>query len=308
MDRGLLLLAAGCLFVSVCVILQSRQQMKSTMERMEAMVDAAMKGSLSELSFDETRLSRLESMLSHYLAANEVSARNLASEKDKINTLISDISHQTKTPISNLLLYSELLKEEALPDSAMKSAALIHTQAEKLRFLITSLVKLSRLETGIIAVNPAEGRLDELLYALYEQYKPAAEEKGLKLIVCDSGNLQGVFDKKWTLEAVGNVVDNAIKYTDSGSVTISAKAYELFVSITVSDTGRGIRESEQGAVFGRFYRSADVSGEQGAGIGLFLSRQIIQAEGGYMKLSSKEGKGTDMSVYLPASSLNLSKL
>ena len=217
--------------------------------------------------------------------------------------MISDISHQTKTPISNLLLYSELLKEEALPEGAMKSAAFIHTQAEKLRFLITS-----RLETGIITVNPTEGLLADLLHALYEQYKPAAEEKGLKFTVCDSGSLCGIFDKKWTLEAVGNVVDNAIKYTDSGSVSISVNAYELFVSITVSDTGRGIRESEQGAVFGRFYRSADVSGEKGVGIGLFLSRQIVQAEGGYMKLRSAPGKGTAMSVYLPAASKNLSKL
>lgn len=308
MDNWLCILAAGCMIASVFVILRNRWQMKSTMKRLEAMVDAAMKGSLSELSFDETRLSRLESMLSHYLAANEMSSKNLASEKDKINTLISDISHQTKTPISNLLLYSELLKEEELPEGAMKSATLIHTQAEKLNFLITSLVKLSRLEAGIIEVNPTKGLLGELLYALYEQYKPAAEEKGLKLIICDRGNLCGVFDKKWTLEAVGNLVDNAIKYTDKGSVTISVNSYELFVSIAVSDTGRGIRESEQGAVFKRFYRSADVSGEKGVGIGLFLSRQIVQAQGGYMKLCSTPGKGTVMSVYLPATSQNLSKL
>ncbi len=308
MDNWLYLLAAGCILASVFAVLRSRRQIKSTMERLEAMVDAAMKGSLNEISYDETRLSRLESMLSHYLAANEMSAKNLAAEKDKINTLISDISHQTKTPISNLLLYSELLKEETLPEEAMKSAALIHTQAEKLRFLITSLVKLSRLETGIITVNPTEGMLADLLHALYEQYKPAAEEKGLKLTVCDSGKLRGVFDKKWTLEAVGNVVDNAIKYTDEGSVTISVNAYELFVAVTVSDTGRGIRESEQGAVFGRFYRSADVSGEKGVGIGLFLSRSIVQAEGGYMKLRSEPGKGTAMSVYLPAASKNLSNL
>lgn len=307
MNKGILCLAIGCILFSVCFVLLERRRIRKMMRRMETMIEAAVKGSYEELSFDETQLSRLESTLAHYLAANEVSVKNLAAQKDKINTLISDISHQTKTPISNLLLYSELLQEEALPERAMESTAKIHGQAEKLRFLIASLVKLSRLETGIIAVNPFAHSVTDLLLALREQYKPQAEAKGLELIVNEE-KAWAVFDEKWTLEAVGNIVDNAIKYTENGTVTISVNSYELFACIRVSDTGKGIRESEQAAVFGRFYRSPDVKDEKGVGIGLFLARQIIQSQGGYMKLSSTVGKGSEFFVYLPAVPPNLSKL
>lgn len=307
MNKVILLAAIACILFSVCIVLSERRRVRKVMQRIEAMLAVAMNGSYEELFFDETQLSRLESAFAHYLAANEASAKNLKAEKNKINTLISDISHQTKTPISNLLLYSELLQEEALPESAGESAVQIHNQAEKLQFLISSLVKLSRLETGIVTVSPSARTVADLLHALYEQYEPAAREKGLNLIV-SYDKAWAVFDEKWTLEAVGNIVDNAIKYTENGTVTISVNAYELFTCIKVSDTGRGIREPEQAAVFGRFYRSSDVKEEKGVGIGLFLARQIIQSQGGYMKLSSAVGKGSDFFVYLPAVPPNLSKL
>lgn len=299
MNKGIVYFAIGCIFFSVCFSLLEHRRIRKMTLRMEAMIRAAMKGDYEESTFDETQLSRLETTLSNYLAANEISMKNLAAEKDKINTLISDISHQTKTPISNLLLYSELLREETLSESAMESTAKIHAQAEKLRFLIDSLVKLSRLETGIIAVKPLAQPVSELLLALEEQYKPQAEAKGLELIV-RSEEAWAVFDEKWTVEALGNIVDNAIKYTESGTVTISVNSYESFTCIQVKDTGKGIRESEQASVFGRFYRSQDVRDEKGVGIGLFLARQIIQSQGGYMKLSSKVGEGAEFFVYLPA--------
>lgn len=307
MNKIVLCAVFACILFSVSLVLLERRRVRKVMHSMEAMLDAAMKGNFEEFYFNETRLSRLESTFAHYLAANEVSIKNLTAEKNKTNTLISDISHQTKTPISNLLLYSELLQEEALPESAKESTVQIHNQAEKLNFLISSLVKLSRLETGIVTVNPSAKSVTGLLHTLYEQYEPAARAKGLEIIVHDS-KVWAVFDEKWTLEAVGNIVDNAIKYTERGTVTISVNAYELFTCIKVSDTGKGIRESEQAAVFGRFYRSEDAKDEKGVGIGLFLARQIIQSQGGYIKLSSAMGKGSEFFVYLPSAQPNLSKL
>lgn len=307
MNEIFLCLAAACILFSVCFTLLDRRRTGKIMGRMEAMIDAAAKGRYEESFFDETQLSRLESALAHYLAANELVVKKLMSERDTINTLVSDISHQTKTPIANLLLYAELLQEETLSQSAGESAVQIYNQAEKLRFLISSLVKLSRLETGIIAVSPSPRPVAELLHALYEQYGTAAKEKGLELIVQEE-EAWAVFDGKWTLEALGNIVDNAIKYTDSGTVTISADSRELFTCIKVSDTGRGISESETAAVFGRFYRSQDAIDEKGVGIGLFLAREIIQSQGGYIKLKSIKGQGSSFSVYLPSVPANLSKL
>lgn len=173
--------------------------------------------------------------------------------------------------------------------------------------MISSLIKLSRLETGIVAVNPSPHSVSELLRTLSEQYGAAAREKGLELMV-QGQEAWALFDRKWTLEALGNIVDNAIKYTDSGKVTISTQAHELFLCIQVSDMGMGIDEAETAAVFGRFYRSGDAGDEKGVGIGLFLAREIIQSQGGYIRLKSEKGQGSTFSVYLPSAPANLSKL
>lgn len=301
MDRWMLKISFLCLFVSVFLVflvLQWRRRTFKMIQRMDKMLDDAIEGSFKEEAFDETKLSRLENRLAEYLAVSEVSVKNLAVEKDKIKTLISDISHQTRTPISNLLLYSELLLEEDLQGECLKGAVQIRNQAEKLSFLITNLVKLSRLETGILAVNPTPRFLSSMLCDIYKQYKPMAESKGLQFHV-QSVDFEAVFDEKWTGEALGNIVDNAIKYTSSGSVEVSVKGYEMFVSINVRDTGIGIKEEETTKVFGRFYRGEEVREEKGTGIGLFLAREIISAQGGYIKVSSKRKEGSVFSVFLP---------
>ena len=110
-----------------------------------------------------------------------------------------------------------------------------------------------------------------------------------------------VFDEKWTLEALCNIVDNAIKYTVTGGISINVIVYEFFVRIDISDTGIGISDNEHEKVFSRFYRSEDTKNMEGVGIGLYLSRQIISGEGGYIKVSSVYGQGSTFSVFLPKS-------
>ena len=268
------------------------------MEEIERMLDVAMTGSFSEITFDESQLSALETKFAHYLSAAEASSRNMAQEKDKIKSLIADISHQTKTPIANLLLYSELLMEETLPASAKENVEALYKQSEKLRFLIDSLVKLSRLENGIISLSPQQASLQPLLESVVEQYAAKASGKGLSIYLYDT-DISATFDFKWTAEALANIVDNAIKYTEHGTITISAVSYEMFVRIDISDTGSGIPENEQAKIFSRFYRSNAVQEQEGVGIGLYLARQIISGEGGYIKVASVPGKGSTFSVFLP---------
>ena len=202
-----------CFLAATAAVLWERRKIRKTMEEIERMLDAAMTGSFSETNFDESQLSALETKFAHYLSAAEASSRNVAQEKDKIKTLIADISHQTKTPITNLLLYSELLMEETLPASAKANVEALYKQSEKLRFLIDSLVKLSRLENGIISLAPQQAALQPLLESVVEQYTAKASEKGLSLQMQDTDAF-AVFDFKWTAEALANIVDNAIKYTE----------------------------------------------------------------------------------------------
>lgn len=287
-----------CFLTAAVIVLWNRRKIRRTMDVIEKMLDAAMDGSFSESTFDESKLSALETKFAHYLSAAETSSRNVAQEKDRIKSLIADISHQTKTPIANLLLYSELLMEEDLPASARTNVDALYNQSEKLRFLIDALVKLSRLENGIISLSPKPAALQPLLQSIEEQYAAKAAEKGLSLHLHDTG-VSATFDFKWTGEALANIVDNAIKYTDHGTITISTVSYEMFARIDISDTGTGILESEQPKIFTRFYRSKNVQSQEGVGIGLYLARQILSGEGGYIKVSSTPQKGSTFSVFLP---------
>lgn len=284
------------LLAAVIVIINIYRTNK-TMNSIEKMLIKAQNAEFSEADFDESRLSKLETMFSHYLSSSATSSRNIEIEKKKMETLIADISHQTKTPIANLLLYTELLYEDPLTEDTRAKVDVIHNQTQRLRFLIDSLVKLSRLENGILALQPREEQINPMLSAVYEQYKRKAMDKGLKFLFEPTG-LSACFDIKWTTEAICNLVDNAIKYTEKGEIKISVVSYEFFTRIDIKDTGRGIPEEEQAKVFSRFYRSRSTNESEGVGIGLYLARQILSEEGGYIKVSSKVGEGTTFSVFL----------
>lgn len=273
-------------------------KMNATINRLNKMIDNAIEGNPIESGFDETKVSALETKLSHYLAMNSTTKIQLSQEKQKINEMISDISHQTKTPIANILLYSQLLEESYLNNQDKDCVESLVEQAQKLDFLISALVKTSRLETGIITVNPKKEYLQILFDTISKQAIQSANEKNIKLIFCET-QVSGTFDMKWTTEAIYNIVDNGVKYTpQGGSVTVKATAYEMFVRIDVIDTGIGIREEETAKVFARFYRSPLVSDKEGLGIGLYLAREIISREGGYIKVSSKIGVGSTFSIFL----------
>ena len=276
-----------------------RRREKRTLQSLDGMLDQAICGEFSPTKFDESLFSAVESRLADYLEASAVSARNLQAEKDAIKTLIGDISHQTKTPIGNLLLYAQLLGEQPLPPQGRDCAAALERQAEKLKTLIEALVKTSRLENGILTFQPVVGPLAPMLEQAVAGLQPKADRKGITLTLLPS-QAQARFDPKWTEEAVCNLLDNGVKYTPAGgAVTVSVTAYELFCRIDVTDTGMGLAEEEQAKVFQRFYRAPAARDGEGVGIGLYLVRQIAAGQGGYVKVSSQRGRGSTFSLFLP---------
>lgn len=295
----------------------SYMRSKRMLASLHQMLDQALNGTFTETSYDESSLSSLESKLNRYIVSSLASGKNLAREKDRIKALISDISHQTKTPVANMLLYSQLLQEHSqLPYECVQMAHQVVAQSEKLNFLIHSLVKASRLETGIIAVTPVKDDVRGLLISIFHDIGKKAENKNITVSL-ECGELTAVFDRKWSEEALFNILDNAVKYTpENGRISISAVPYELFSRIDITDTGIGMEEHEIPLIFNRFYRSpslnqlpsgsdparalpSSVDRYEGVGIGLFLSREIISAQGGYIKVASKLGKGSTFSVFLP---------
>ena len=297
---GYLIIAAAILGAAA-LLLAYRWRTRRLLRRLDRMLDDAMAGIFTEQDFDESLLSAVESKLAHYLAANAVSAQKLQEEKDKIKALIGDISHQTKTPVANILLYAQLLTEQDLSPEGRDCAAALEGQVEKLRALIEALVKTSRLETGVLALHPKAEPLAPVLEEAVAQFALKAEEKGITLMLAPT-NAAAVFDPKWTAEAVCNLLDNAVKYTPAGgTVTVEVIQYQMFCRINVSDTGPGIPEEERTKVFQRFYRSPAAYETEGVGIGLYLTRQSAEGQGGYVKVSSRPGKGSKFSLYLPRS-------
>ena len=272
------------------------------MDRLNDMLEHAIAGEPVEACFDETKMSALETKLAQYLKMNQLGKQQLQEEKERINELISDISHQTKTPIANMLLYTELLEEQLqgqqLDEKSGAMLAAIHLQAEKLSFLTQALVKASRLESGVIQAAPGKNAVEELLERSVLQVEKKAALKNIKIHIPRTGS-EALFDMKWTGEAVGNILDNAVKYTDEGGeIAVAVSEYPLFVRIDIKDNGIGIAEDDLPKIFGRFYKCQTTRQEEGVGLGLYLARKIIADQGGYIKVKSQPEKGTCFSVFL----------
>ena len=279
---------------------------RKTLDRLDKMLDEAVAGSFRESDYDETQLSRIETKWKRYLGLSVLTRENMEKEKESVKSLVSDISHQTKTPMANIQLYEELLREnlESGADSGEKEQNLkllneIIRQGEKLDFLIQSLTKLSRLESNIVEVKPCRQKISELILAAMQDAGPKARQKGIELINTYEGEGTADYDMKWTKEALGNVLDNAVKYSGpGGSVRISVTEYELYTAVSVKDDGIGIREEDTAKIFGRFYRAKEVQQEDGVGIGLYLTRAILRKENGYIKVKSQPQKGAEFVLYL----------
>lgn len=295
----MLSIAAIAAILVAGTVLWYRRRTRQTLERLNRMVDAAIQGTFTENSFDESLLSAVESKLAHYLAASTVSAKNVQQEKEHLKALIGDISHQVKTPTANILLYTQLLSEQPLSQESRLCVDALEGQTKKLQSMMDALVKTSRLESGVIALHPTYGKLYRVLEAAVSQLAPKAAAKGIA-ITLESTEAEAVFDSKWTEEAIANLLDNAVKYTPTGgSVSITVTDYHIFSAIHVRDTGPGIAEEEQPKIFQRFYRGQAHAESEGVGIGLYLVRQIARAQGGYVKVCSQVGSGSTFSLYLP---------
>ena len=227
--------------------------------------------------------------------------RRVDEERQELQTLVSDISHQVKTPVSNLKMATDTLLEKPMTEAERTDFIRgIRTQTDKLDFLFQALVKTSRLETGVIQLNKKPVCLFDTVAQAMSGIVYAAEKKKIAVSVDCPENLTFSHDSKWTSEALFNLLDNAVKYTPAGGkITVSVIPWEMYVEIKVADTGKGISESNQAAIFRRFYREEEVHEQQGVGIGLYLAREIVTRQGGYIKVVSEPGKGSEFSIMLP---------
>ena len=278
---------------------------KKIFSRLDKMLDDGINGTFEETDYDESKLSSIESKWYRYLASSKLSENKINIEREKIKELVSDISHQTKTPLTNINLYSQILLEQNLDESSKYLANEIQKQTQKLNFLIQSLVKTSRLETGTFQLNPKKNNLHDLIVRSIEALKIKANNKKITINYVKTDE-EAIFDIKWTTEALCNILDNAIKYSDEkGTIDIFVKPYEMFANICIKDNGIGILEDEIEKIFGRFYRGTNVVEDEGTGIGLYLAREILEKQGGYIYAESVVGNGSVFKICIPKWNLSI---
>lgn len=270
-----------------------------TLDRLDSMLEDAINGTFTEEAYDETRLSRLESKWKQYLSSSHTSLDSIRKDRENIKGLVADISHQTKTPLANILLYSQLLEEQITDGNQKELVRQISFHAQKLDFLIQALVKISRLESGAIELSPKRQPVIPLIRQAVRQADGKAAAKNIDLFLTPFVSCDASFDLKWTQEALFNLLDNAIKYSpDHSRITVTLRSFELYACISVSDQGQGVSEEERALIFQRFYRSPSVSQQEGAGIGLYLTRMILQKEQGYVTVHSNADGGSTFCLYL----------
>lgn len=224
-----------------------------------------------------------------------------AKERAGLQELISDISHQVKTPIANLQMVNATLLEQPVTEEKRQEFLRASSgQLEKLDFLMRAMIKTSRLETGVISLDKKIQSLYDTLAAALGGILLNAEKKNIHVSVECPADIVLAHDRKWTSEALFNILDNAVKYTPAdGDIQVSVQSWEFYVKIDITDSGKGIAESRQGMIFKRFCREEEVHDVEGIGVGLYLAREIISMQGGYIKVTSALGSGSTFSVFLP---------
>lgn len=266
-------------------------------------IDHMMQGEASGkmISDEDTLLDRIRYQLNRLYQMMQAGKRNIEEQRADLQEMVSDISHQVKTPTTNLKMAAATLLEQELPRSQQEEyLKSMNVQLDKLDFLMSAMVKSSRLETGVIALEKQNAPIYETLAAALGSIFLKAEEKELQVTVDCPEDLLVMHDPKWTAEAFFNLLENAVKYTPAGgSIRVSVIRQEAYTRIDILDTGRGIPECRQAAIFKRFYREPEVHEIEGIGLGLYLTREIISKQGGRIHVTSREGEGAAFTIFLP---------
>lgn len=303
MEMMALVVLVLALAVAVLGLWLRLRRQRADVEAYAEHIDRALGDLLVERSLD-ARIAATDDLWGHtnerLLRLSQAQMRRteaLQREQRSLQGLVADISHQTKTPLANIQLYLERL-EHGAEDASL--VAKLGAQVEKLDFLLANMVKISRLETGAVRIQKQQALLADTLADALSVIVPKADAKQIRLSVDYDETMTLNHDRRWTAEALANLLDNAVKYTSAGgSVGVRVVLQPVFVQIAVHDSGKGIARERQGTIFTRFYREPEVHDTEGAGLGLYLARMIVERQGGFIDVVSAPGAGSTFTINLP---------
>lgn len=288
---------------SVYILFYVRRGLIQYINQISDCIDAILAGK-KDIDFQEnqeTLMGKLQVKIRRLYEIMEKKSEESNNQRLQLEAMISDISHQVKTPISSIRMYHNLLERKNLEEGKREEfLKAVEHQVDKLEFFMKSIIQMSRLETGIIKVQPAKNFVYELIAQSVSDVALKAEKKNIDIEVDCKEEFSAYFDDRWTTEAVFNILDNGVKYTKyGGQINISAEKTDFFVRIRIKDNGRGIKQSRLSEIFKRFYREPESADTEGIGIGLYLAREIVMKQSGFIEVRSKEGEGTEVYVNLP---------
>lgn len=306
--QRMILILTVCLIVCMAALILGAAYFLRQWNRLDQILDNFRQGDLDEGSEGEdgypdvleTRESRVVSQLRQILSAARFQKRQAAGERDQVMALISDLSHQLKTPLANIIMNTELLQDPGLgEEQRLEFLKRTRSQADKMQWLMADLLKASRLENGVIRFTAENTGIKETIAKALGAVYAQASSRNIELVVEEFQDFDLYHNPKWTAEAMSNILENAIKYSPENScIRIVLSRLDIYTRITIIDEGIGIPESEYHLIFKRFYRGGKVEQQEGSGLGLYLAQLIVQCEGGYITVSSKVGKGSRFSVFL----------
>lgn len=300
-------MVAGVVLVSIVsallfiLLLLQRQRFQRLYECVISSLDLTLAGKKQEISpYLNSRYSAIASRLAELERKMSYEVESEKLSKEKVQTFISDLSHEIKTPLTNVAMYQEILiKKTELDEDFREKQEKMTEQIQKMEWILGSLFKSVYLEEDYLKFDLEYTKLTETISMAVSSVFKKADDKGIEISIAPYKDRCILHNKKWTAEALANILENSIKYSPENSrIEIQIVQGGLFTEIAITDEGIGIPKEEYPFIFKRFYRGKEVGNVEGSGIGLYLVKMIVEKEKGYVVVKSEKNKGTTISVFL----------
>lgn len=242
----------------------------------------------------EDELSILQNELYKITIMLKEQAENSINEKMNLKDSLADISHQLKTPLTSILIMLDNLSQSNNMDEITREKFIneIARQIESMNWLVISLLKLSKLDAGVIEFQNEKINIKEMIKEIISNLEIISEIKNVKIKISSNKETYFIGDYNWNKEAIQNIVKNAIEHTkENTEIDVNIEENDVYTSISITDNGEGISNEDLKHIFDRFYKSKN-SAENSFGIGLSLSKSIIEKQNGYIQVETEQGKGT----------------
>lgn len=247
---------------------------------------------------DEGELYRLFHEVNYLVSILNAHAENEKNSKKFLKNTISDISHQLKTPLAALNIYNGIIQDEAQEIPTIKEFSLISEQElDRIESLVQNLLKITKLDAGTIVLEKSLENVCELVESVKKHFQFRAEQEGKEIYLSGDGEIIFSCDRNWIIEAISNLVKNALDHTKKGDfIRIEWRVFASVIQITIKDNGSGIHTEDLHHIFKRFYRSRFSKDTQGIGLGLALVKAIVEAHNGTIEVDSTVGVGTSFTM------------